>query len=161
MYWVYKCNNSRGKHQRWYGDWVEDAEYGSSVFSAESSGKAIPWGTLDVPGVNQLRKDDVVLAYQTERNELVGVATVEGFEKGDRGIDLMLKAVETIGVKVWPLKVDKRIADLHAFRTREIKTIYRITANDAEYLLKVARKAKLVGQPSTRQSRTVKMRASR
>lgn len=67
MLWIYKCNSKGREHQRTYGDW-------SDVFASQS---ARVWGTTRViPELAKANIGDTVLAYQTDRNELVGVARV-------------------------------------------------------------------------------------
>lgn len=79
----------------------------------------------------------MIIAYQTNQNKLVGLAKVH--QSCERDGNLYLKPIETIGVKVRELKqADSKIAEIHAFKTREIKTVYDISLADAQYLLKIA-----------------------
>jgi hypothetical protein len=57
----------------------------------------------------------MVIAYQTERNELVGLTKVDRFRRRGAHLDLYLEPLEEIGVKVRPLKkADSRIAGIPA-----------------------------------------------
>jgi len=129
-WWVYKCNNRQHAKQRVWGDWNEFF-FGSYYNNS--------WGSVkNVPALAELKKDDMIIAYQTERNELAGVVKV----RQPCAIDgyLYLKVVEPIGVKVRPLKnADPIIAEIPAFQAGEIKTVYPITGSDANRLLKAAR----------------------
>lgn len=90
-HWMYKCNNKKLDHNAYTGDW-------ESVFGED---KPRTWGsTKVVPQLGLLRVDDTVLAYQTDKNLLVGVARVSGWNK-DR---VELTPVARIGKKVRPLK---------------------------------------------------------
>ena len=135
-WYVYKCNSKNKTHQKHCGDWAD-------LFRETSGGKIVSWGTSKVvPELAKLREDDRILAYQTDRNELIGVVQVTRWSKKS-GLDyVFMKPLETIGVKVRPLKTDAKVAGIHAFKTREVKTLYDITANDAKYLLKIARRSK-------------------
>ena len=132
LWWVYKCNNRQHEKQKVSGEWNEFF-FGSYYNDS--------WGNVkNVPALADLKKDDMIIAYQTERNELVGVVQVQQ----PCAIDgyLYLKVVEPIGVKVRPLKrIYPIIADIPAFRPGEIKTIYPIKKSDASRLLKAAKHA--------------------
>ncbi len=131
-WWVYKCNSKNDSHQVCFGDW-------EPKFKTE---KAFYFGTTELlPKLAQLAQGDKVLAYQTDLNELVGVTVVEKWKQRGQYQDLYLKVIERIGVKVRPLKDDPKVAAIHAFKTREIKTVYEISDSDAEYLLDVSRMA--------------------
>ncbi|MFN0017760.1 MAG: hypothetical protein ACKVP0_05830 [Pirellulaceae bacterium] len=132
-WYVYKCNSRSGEHQNHYGDW-------ESFFTESSDGQPTSWGCADiVPKLKLLNPGDRVLAYQTDRNELLGSAEVEEW-KVERGRDYVylrpLVKLHHDGVKVRELKsADARIAEIWAFKTREIKTLYEISDEDAEYIL--------------------------
>jgi len=112
-YWMYKCD-SRGRAGQDFGDW-------RFVFSGESK----TWGRLDMhPELGELRKNDTVLAYQSNRNELVGVVRVTGRVRKRGGIHLGVRPHEVIGVKVRPLKKgDGRINSLPALQQGPVKTV--------------------------------------
>jgi predicted HNH restriction endonuclease len=85
----------------------------------------------------KLRKGDIIIAYQTDRNEIVGIAQVT--QSCQRGKRLHLKPVMTIGVKVRPLKEsDQKIDAIPALKAVWIQTIYDISDSDAHRLLKAA-----------------------
>ena len=130
MYWVYKCNSKDREYQRTYGDWAE-------VF--ESQGPQW-WGTTKiVPELSKASVGDTILAYQTDRNELVGVARVVGWKPQERFKRLILKPVRTIGVRVRPLKEgSSKVARIPALQPGQIRTLYPISRADAAALLKAA-----------------------
>lgn len=135
-YWIYKCNSRNGEHQRHYGDWQD-------FFRNARANTAKEWGTSEiVPALAKLEPNDVVIAYQTDRNELVGVTKVAELVPRDEFFDVMLTPVERIGVKVRPLKLaDQRIAEIPALKAGPIMTLYRISHNEAQLLLRAARSA--------------------
>jgi hypothetical protein len=136
-YWVYKCNSRGGEHQVAEGDWNE-------VFSSVG---ATDWGSTEwIPQLKEAARGDLILAYQTNRNELVGVVRVERVQKRGRHLDLYLKPVEELRVKVRPLKqASERIDRIPALQPGPIKTLYDISKADAERLLHAARKVSPVG----------------
>jgi hypothetical protein len=130
MYWVYKCNSKDREYQRTYGDWAE-------VFESQD---AQWWGTTKiVPELSNARVGDTILAYQTDRNELVGVARVVGWKHQGKYKRLVLKPVRPIGVRVRPLKEgNMKVARIPALQPGPIRTLYPITQPDAVALLKAA-----------------------
>jgi len=130
-YWIYKCNSKNQRHQVDHGDWER-------FFSR---GRAGEWGTTDlVPALHQLKVGDTILAHQSDRNELVGVARVTEMTRRRKCLAVILAPVEREGVKVRPSKKsDSRIAGIDALMPGKVKTIYDISANDARHLLKVAK----------------------
>ena len=79
----------------------------------------------------------MVIAYQTNRNELVGLAKVR--QSCEVDTYLYLYPVEVIEVKVHPLKrLNPKVADIPALKPGPIQTIYSISPSDARYLLKTA-----------------------
>lgn len=93
MYLIYKCN-SRGHARHIYnGDW-DDFFHSRGVQE---------WGSTKwVPALSKANPRDIVIAYQTNRNELVGLAQVVRLKPRGRYFDLMLKPLRTIRVKVRP-----------------------------------------------------------
>ena len=134
-YWVYKCNSRGGEHQVASGDWDE-------VFRSST---ATDWGSTEwVPQLKNALPGDLILAYQTNRNELVGLARVERLEKRRQHLDLYLEPVEELRVKVRPLKqASERIERIPALQPGPIMTLYDISKIDAVWLLHAARKASL------------------
>ena len=66
-WWIYKCNSQNRDYQRSWGDWKE-------FFDGDSDED---WGSTQwVPELSKLKEGDMVIAYQTNRNELVGLAKV-------------------------------------------------------------------------------------
>ena len=65
--WIYKCNARNKPHQVSFGDW-------DHFFAEPGDGK---WGSTEwTPELCKARPEDTVLAYQTDRNEFVGIAKV-------------------------------------------------------------------------------------
>lgn len=130
MYWVYKCNSKDREYQRTYGDWSE-------VFESQESQW---WGTTKiVPELSEASAGDTILAYQTNRNELVGIARVVGWKPHGKHKRLVLKPVRRIGVRVRPLKkASSKVARIPAFQPGPIRTLYPISRADAAALLKAA-----------------------
>ena len=133
-WWIYKCNKTNRPHQVVYGDW-------SDFFAKKSTSE---WGSTEwVPSLSKLSAGDMVIAYQTNRNELVGVTKVDALRKRGKYLDLYLEPIEEIGTRVRPLKkANERIAEIEALLPGPIKTVYSITASEAQTLLRAARKAK-------------------
>jgi 5-methylcytosine-specific restriction endonuclease McrA len=129
--WIYKCNatNSAGPDS---GDWRHVFNRGTTT-----------WGSDRLKGMDKVRRGDRVLAVQSDRHELVGVAKVLGFV-GVRGARrIRLQATERINVKIPPLKrADRKIGSLPALQGGPIATIYDISDQGAEDLLTAARRAK-------------------
>lgn len=132
-WWVYKCNSKGRSYQKTWGDWNDFFQ-----------GNDKRWGNTQwVPALEDLNKGDKIIAYQTDRNELVGIAEVTQ----SCAIDgyLYLDPIETIGVKVRPLKADPDIDAIPAFKPSPIKTVYEISSKHAKKLLKAAKRAKSSG----------------
>ncbi len=130
MFWIYKCNSLQHRHQIAFGDW-------NDFFVGARERK---WGTTEwVPTLKNAGRGDTVLAYQTNRNELVGLAKVIALRPRGRYLDLILKPVKKIGVKVRPLKEsDRKIAAIPALQPGPIGTLYPIAPTDAKRLLRAA-----------------------
>lgn len=135
-YWIYKCNSRGGEHQRAMGDWDD-------VFSHSG---VTHWGSTEwVPQLKEASPGDLILAYQTNRNELVGLARVEKQKKRGRHLDLYLQPVEELRVRVRPLKkASERIGRIPALQPGPIRTLYDISKIDASWLLHAARGASRV-----------------
>ena len=129
-YWVYKCNAKNMPHQVAWGDW-------DTVFERR---KAVRWGSTEtVPALAKLSAGDLILAYQTNRNELVGLVQVMRLKKRGPYLDLFVKPVKEIRVKVRPLKQrDAQVRSIPALQPGPIKTIYDISVGDAQALLRAA-----------------------
>lgn len=130
-FWVYKCNDTGHKDQVVHGDW----EY---VFHAKTP---VGWGnTKDSPDLEDLSAGDLVIAFQSERNEVVGLAEVVRLKPVGKHKQPLLKALEHDGVELRPLKkIDERIRGMDAFKPGKIQTIYDITTSDAWHLIAVVK----------------------
>jgi len=126
-WWVYKCNDN-GQFQR--GNW----DY---VFKRT---RATSWGTTRIRGLRQLHAGDQVIAYQTDREEIVGLTEVTRIRSRGGYDEIIMRPVEKIGASVPTLKRDyDAIATIPAFQPGFPKTLYSIEANDARLLLRAAR----------------------
>lgn len=130
-FWVYKCNDTDHPDQVVHGDW----EY---VFGAQ---KPVQWGSTEYTSdLEKLSAGDLLIAYQTERNEVVGLAEVIRFKQVGQHKQLYVQSLERFGVALRPLKkIDARIREMDAFKAGPIRTIYRITTSDAWHLLAVVK----------------------
>ncbi len=148
-FWVYKCNNKNREYQRTWGDWAE-------VFE---STEAQWWGsTKIVPDLARAKVGDTVIAYQTDRNELVGVARVVTWKPQGKYKKLVLKPIHRIGVRVRPLKeANARVARIPALQPGQIRTLYPISQTDAHTLLRAAglRLAQAADAPEENAERSV------
>lgn len=126
-WWVYKCNARNLDYQSAYGDWSEFFEKPGDHWGKEE------W----VPALVQLQKGDLILAYQTDRNELVGVVKVR--RPCGRDGYLYLSPVQRIGTKVRALKSSHpKVAKIKAFKPGPIMTVYPIPDDDVRVLLRAA-----------------------
>jgi uncharacterized protein DUF3883 len=132
MFWIYKCNSHQRPDFRAYGDWND--------FFKENRSNS--WGSTEwTPQVAKLNENDTIIAYQTDRNELVGLARVVEFQPRRGYQDVVLEPFEQIGTRVRPLKhKDPRIARIPALKRGPIRTIYAVSDDDAKRLLRAARK---------------------
>ena len=129
-FWIYKCNSKDHEYQRTFGDWAE-------VFA---SSRPQEWGTTKVvPELGSASVGDTIIAYQTDRNELVGIARVVRWKPQGKYKKLILKPTRTIGVRVRPLKKSHpKVARIPALQSGPIRTLYSITREDAATLCKAA-----------------------
>ncbi len=131
-YWIYKCNASSPDYARAWGDWREH------VFSRPG---VVRWGDTSLRGVENIKKGDTLIAYQTDRNELVGLVDVVELRPMTNGLRrLMVRRGEPIGAKVRTLKaIYPKLSSIPALQGGEIRTAYEITDSDARRLLAAAR----------------------
>ena len=99
-FWVYKCNahpQARNAHLP-TGDW----DY---VFKQKKD-KEVRWGSsASIPRlVGDLQPGDLVIACQTDRKELVGVAEVVRIEQDDEHTRIVLRGIEELRVQLPLLK---------------------------------------------------------
>jgi len=130
MYWIYKCNSRNMPYQVAFGDWLD--------FFVD--GRPDRWGSTQwVPTLAKAKPQDIILAYQTNRNELVGLAKVVALRRRGTHLDLILEPTKRIGIKIRPLKVlDSKIAAISALKPGPIQTLYPIQRVDAQRLLRAA-----------------------
>ena len=130
-YWVYKCN-SKGEalgNNNW-GDWEDEDAFGRgrSVFQ---------WGNVaNIPDLARPKKGDCIIAHQSDRHKLVGVAQVVGLRNGQ----FRLRPLERIDADMRRLKKEHAtVARIRAYQPGLYRTIYDISNTDAELLLRLAR----------------------
>lgn len=122
-WWVYKCNSRNREYQNAYGDWDE-------FFDDPEE----HWGKSEwVPELARLKMGDYIIAYQTNRNKIVGLTRVR--QSCEQDGCLYLTPLKRIGGKVRPLKKDAAIASIKAFQPGPVHTIYSLTKEEAERLL--------------------------
>jgi hypothetical protein len=86
-----------------------------------------------------LKPGDLVSAYQTDRNQLVGLLRFEHHKNG--GAYFVVN--EKLGVKVRPLKKsDERIEVIPALQQGPVRALFGLSDSDGQALLVAARKAK-------------------
>jgi len=126
-WWVYKCNAQQLDYQGDWGDWDDFFEHNRKR-----------WGSTKwVPALAKLKIGDLIIAYQTDRNELVGLAKVR--QSCQQDTYLYLDPMETLGVKVRPLKrADPQISAIPALKPGPIQTVYEVSDSDARRLLAAA-----------------------
>ncbi|WP_049760133.1 protein NO VEIN domain-containing protein [Anaeromyxobacter dehalogenans] len=131
-YWVYKCN-TKGEavgNSQW-GDWEDEYAFGGDL-------GVFDWGNVtDIPDLARPKKGDIVIAHQSDRHKLVGIAKVLGLRRDGQ---FLLKAMERIGADMSTLKQQyAKIAKIPAYQGGWPRTIYDIGKKDAELLLRLAR----------------------
>jgi hypothetical protein len=129
-FWIYKCNAKGQEYQPAVGDWA-------AVFETTD---AQWWGmTKDVPELANASVGDTVIAYQTDRIELVGVARVVRWQPAGKYKKLWIKPIRPIGTRVRPLKnIHPAVTRIPALQPGPIHTLYPISHRDAAVLLKAA-----------------------
>ena len=122
-FWIYKCNSRNKPHQVSSADWDD-------FFAEPGDGE---WGSTEwIPELRKAQPQDTILAYQTDRNEFVGIAKVVRLRKRAAFRDLILRSVEEVRVKLRPLKQRyPSIARIPALQPGPIRTLYPIAAADA------------------------------
>jgi hypothetical protein len=130
MFWIYKCNTKEHPYQVAVGDWDDFFRFK----------RPQRWGSTEwIPGLIKAQPGDVIIAYQTNRNELVGLARVLRHKRRGQYLDLILKPIRTIRVKVRPLKLANRsVGAIPALHPGPIRTLYKISTPDARSLLAAA-----------------------
>jgi hypothetical protein len=132
--WVYKCNNRKKWHgPNYIGDWAE--------FFEDRANPEDTWGQVrQIPKLAQLQPRDTVFAYQTERNELVGVLTMIRL---NRQGEIVLKVKERLGIKMRPLKGQyAAVSAMPAFKQGPKETLHHLSPTEAQLLLRLARAAR-------------------
>jgi hypothetical protein len=124
-WWVYKCNSQKSENRRVSGDWDD--------FFEGSGGE---WGSKKkIPDLARLRQGDQVIAYQTDRNEIVGLTSVR--QSCDTDGYLYLDPIGRCRANtVSSLKNEYSAIDaIKAFRRGSQRAIRHISESEASLLL--------------------------
>lgn len=149
--WVYKCNDSDEAPWAARGDWAK-------FFRRPGDGRwGGEWSTKNPESLKIIRErmkpGDIVLCYQTDRREMVGVCELVRFVHTSRGFrkgrNLILSPVEKFQptVKIHDLK--HKIHALKMVRALQpgVKTLYEVTDQEAQILLSAC--GSRLGPPTT------------
>jgi len=127
-WWVYKNNSTNHTTDRLKGDWYD-------FFDAN---RIDEWGyDTYVPALGQVAVGDHIVCYQSNLNELVGLAVAERWRTARDHRELWLKPLRRIEIKVRPLK--KRfpgVARIDAFRPGPVRTLTAISQAEVEVLFR-------------------------
>lgn len=144
-WWVYKNNSTTHTTDRLQGDWHE-------FFDAN---RIDEWGyESHVRSLGQIKADDRILCYQSNRNELVGIARAARWKsvRGDR--HLCLEPLQRVEVRVRPLKkLSAAVRRIDAFRSGPIRTLTWISPTDVKALFRACGQEALL-RASTASRRT-------
>jgi hypothetical protein len=149
-FWVYKCNNSESDHKVYAGDW--------SVFF-DSPDEFSDWGSTEVvPKLRQLVPGDMVVAYQTNRNALVGLAKVHDMvDVGDGELEVVLEPVQRWSeIKVKPFRSNPDFAAIRAFAPGFPRTLYALREDEYRTLLRFIEFALTPSVAARRRSRDLR-----
>ena len=104
------------------------------------TGRSGEWGSTEwVKALGKAQPGDPMLAYQTDRNELVGLAKLVTLKPRGEYHDLILKPLKRIGVKFPSLKeLDGKIAEIPAFQPSWPKTLYPVDHSNVQRLFRTA-----------------------
>lgn len=135
--WIYKNNASGHDQQLSAGDWDE-------FFENKGDGT---WGGTDTMGprnrtilLEEMRRGDLVLAWQSDRRAAVGVLRFDGIVDSGQFQRIRLTPLRRFDVPVPILDLRRSVPDLAhvaAFQPGFPRTLYRTTAAEARLLLDV------------------------
>ena len=101
-YWLYKNNSAEGGPAGYRGDWLGEVFQDDTVKGwggHYSSASPVVWRLLS----EDVSVGDVVLAYQSDSQEVVGFCVVDDLTGPNDNVELQLRPVERIA----PLKIHK------------------------------------------------------
>lgn len=125
-WWVYKNNSTDHTTSRLQGDWHD-------FFDAD---RISEWGyRSQAPSLGEIKVDDRILCYQSNRNELVGIARAARWKKHEDDRHLYLEPMRRLEVRVRPLKDrSPAVARIDAFRPGPVRTLTAITPAEVRSL---------------------------
>jgi predicted RNA-binding protein with PUA-like domain len=130
-FWVYKCNSRRREKQVLHGDWEK-------FFAGKGIQK---WGSNEyVRDLARLGSGDLVLGYQSNRREAVGLARVARLKPRASYLDVMMEPLVRLNGRLKaPLKTHHpKLAAMSAFQQGPVLTLYPISQEELDTLLKEA-----------------------
>jgi hypothetical protein len=135
-WWVYKCNSKENPYKS-PDEPPEEFDWRDFFDNLAAGGNVARWGlTSVIPALAQLQPEDMILAYQTDRNELVGLVRMVRVV----GEEVHFQMVEEFGVRVRALKeANPRLAEIPAFSFGPKQTLLRISETDAQMVIDAAR----------------------
>ena len=133
---VYKCRNDPETRFSAYGDWE------SMVFEPNETTR---WGGSWATNKKRLfeeeiKRGDLILAWQTDKSGAIGVCEVESIEDSPRGNELVIRPVEHFSspVRLHELKKTTflELQNISALKQGHVATLYETTRDEAWLLLK-------------------------
>ncbi len=136
---VYKCRNDPETRFSAYGDWE------SMVFEPNQT---TPWGGSWATNrasskrlfEEEIKKGDLILAWQTNKKSAIGVCEVTGLKKTSRGQELVIRPIERFPspVRLHELKKTTfpELQNIAALKQGNVATLYETSREEAWQLLK-------------------------
>jgi len=142
--WYYKTNSTNQPYQSGWGDWKrvfesrQPREWGGTWCTKHPTSRKI--------FEEDLRKGDLVVCYQTDRREILGICRVVGFKNRPRGSkkgrNVMLRPIEEFPspVKIHALKQELReLREIRALKPGPMMAIQELNKKEASLLLSVCK----------------------
>lgn len=138
--WVYKCD-ARERPDIEFGDWLD-------FFARAAKKSPASWGSTEWIRSNSSRKHireemfagDLVLAWQVDRAEAVGLCRVASVRERDGWYDMFLESVEEFEepIRIRELRrEDRELRKVRAFSQGSQGTVHATSSREAEILLRV------------------------
>ncbi|HVL40315.1 MAG TPA: EVE domain-containing protein [Fimbriimonadaceae bacterium] len=134
---VYKCRNDPQTHFAAYGDW-------ETVFSSDANIRwGGSWATNSASSKRlfeeEIKKGDLILAWQSDKRGAVGVCEVRRFEYTSRGQELVIRPIERFPslVRLHELKKTTlpELQTVAALKQGNVATLYETSRDEARLLL--------------------------
>ncbi len=135
---VYKCRNDPETGYAAYGDW-------EAVFSSDADIKwGGSWATNRASSKRlfeqEIKKGDLILAWQSDKHGAVGVCEVRRFEYTPRGQELVIRPIERFPspVRLHELKKTSfpKLQTIAALKQGNVATLYETSREEAWELLR-------------------------